>query len=370
MYIEGGDQYRGWFHSSLLVGIGLRDGAPYRECATSGWTLDGEGRALSKSQGAEAASGIINKHGAEVLRLWVASVEFHEDVRISDTILTRLSEAYRKLRNTFRYGLGNLYDFDPAADAVPGGEMLEIDQWILVRAEGLVERCRRHYEAFEFHRLYQALYNFATVDLSSLYFDILKDRLYTSAPESHARRSAQTAIYRLTHALVRLMAPLLTFTTEEVWSFLRKRASDPSSVHIALFPELAELTEGLTQKARDAAARWDQLAGVRETVLKSLEIARQERFIGANLEAKVVLQAGNGLRPLLRQYAADLPALFIVSQVELDGASEEVELSVDVKRADGTKCERCWKYTLDIGADSALPTVCQACSAAVRQGNW
>jgi isoleucyl-tRNA synthetase len=371
LYLEGGDQYRGWFHTSLLLGVGVKNGSPYRECATNGWTLDGEGRAMSKSVGnVIEPEKIIKQSGAELLRLWVASVEFHEDVRISETILTRLSEAYRKMRNTFRYALGNLYDFDPAANTVPAGEMLEIDQWILVRAENLVERCRRHYEAFEFHRLYQALYNFATVELSSLYFDILKDRLYTTAPDSRARRSAQTALYRLTHALARLMAPLLTFTTEEVWSVLRKLAGDPSSVHVAFFPEPAELTEGLGQAARDAAARWDQLVGVRETVLKSLEIARQEKFIGANLEAKVVLQAGNGLRPLLHQYAADLPSLFIVSQVELNGAGPDVDLRVDVKRADGTKCERCWKYTLDIGVDAALPTVCQACSAAVRQGSW
>ncbi len=221
MYLEGGDQYRGWFHSSLLVGVGLKGSAPYRECATNGWTLDGEGRAMSKSLGnVIGPEKIIKQYGAEVLRLWIASVEYNEDVRFSDTIIARLTDAYRKLRNTFRYALGVLADFDPETDAVPADRLLEVDQWILLEADELVRKSRAWYDEYAFHKVYRAVYDFATVQLSSVYFDISKDRLYTGVSDSHARRSAQTAIYRINYALVRLLAPLLAFTTEEVWSYM------------------------------------------------------------------------------------------------------------------------------------------------------
>ncbi|MBK5295353.1 MAG: isoleucine--tRNA ligase [Acidobacteriia bacterium] len=365
LYLEGGDQYRGWFHSSLLVAVGLKGDAPYRECATNGWTLDGEGKAMSKSIGnVVEPDKIIKQHGAELLRLWVTSVEFHEDVRISDTILTRLTEAYRKLRNTLRYTLGNLHDFDPVYDMVPAGEMLEIDQWILTRAGQLVERCRAWYGEFAFHRVYQALYNFATTDLSAIYFDVLKDRLYTAAPNARARRSAQTAMYRIHLALVRLMAPLLTFTCEEAWQHTRRPAGSPESVHLTLFPDPEELTAGLSAEHRARAANWEQLMELRETVLKSLEVARQEKFIGAPLEARLVLRAGSDVAPLLHQYGGDLAALFIVSEVALE-SQPAAGLSVRVERAGGVKCERCWKYTRDTGANPRLPTVCQACAEAV-----
>lgn len=368
LYVEGGDQYRGWFHSSLLVGVGLHGGAPYRNCATHGWTLDADGRAMSKSLGnIIEPEKIVKQYGAEVLRLWVASVEFTEDVRISETMLTRLSEAYRKLRNTFKYALGNLDGFDPAADSVPAHEMQEIDQWILIRAEKLVERSRAWYDEFAFHRVYQALYNFATTDLSAIYFDVLKDRLYTSAPKSQTRRSAQTALYRLTYALVRLLTPLLTFTTEEVWSYMKLPAGAPDSVHLAVFPEPSELTAGLTEANRERAANWEKLMPVREQVLKSLEVARQEKFIGAPLEARVHLQADDSLYPLLEEYGADLPGLFIVSQVSLENHASDVALSVHVDRAEGTKCERCWKYTNDVGFNPELPTICASCAASVEE---
>jgi isoleucyl-tRNA synthetase len=228
LYLEGGDQYRGWFHSSLLIGVALRRDAPYSECATNGWTLDEQGRAMSKSIGNTIEpEKIIKQFGAEILRLWVASVEFTEDVRLSDTILARLSEAYRKLRNTFRYAIGNLFDFDPATDAVPAPELLEIDQWILVETEDLVRKCRGWYADFAFHKVYRAVYDFATINLSAVYFDILKDRLYTTAPRSKARRSAQTALYRINYALVRLLAPLLSFTTEEVWGYMTACCRSP-----------------------------------------------------------------------------------------------------------------------------------------------
>jgi len=360
LYLEGGDQYRGWFHSSLLIGVALRGGAPYRGTATNGWTLDADGRAMSKSLGnGIEPEDIIKRFGADVLRLWVASVEFTEDVRLSETILTRLTEAYRKLRNTFRYALGNISDFDPSTNAVPAEEMLEIDQWILVRAEELVARCRTWYEEFAFHKIYHAVYDFATVDLSSIYFDVLKDRLYTSATKSKERRSAQTAIHRVTYALVRLLAPLLAFTAEEVWKYLKQLGS----VHTALFPEPGELTAGLSADSRKRVVNWDRLMDVREDVLKSLETARQEKFIGAPLEARVNLSANGDLYPLLEQYAKDLPSLFIVSQVSLNNGEA---LSVKIERADGTKCQRCWKYTTDVGSSAEFPTICGSCAVAVK----
>jgi len=363
VYLEGGDQYRGWFHSSLLVGTGLKGGAPYRISVLNGWVLDGEGKAMHKSLGnAIEPEEVIKHHGAEILRLWSASVEFNEDVRMSQTILTRLVEAYRKLRNTFRYMLGNLTGFDPAADAVPAQDLAEIDQWILLRAEDLVARCRAWYEGFEFHKVYHAVYAFCTVDLSNIYFDILKDRLYTAATKSQARRSAQTALHRLLDALVRLLAPLMSFTAEEVWLEMGR----PESVHLAHFPELADLTGGIDEDARKRAANWDRLMEVRTGVLKSLDTARNEKLIGAPLEARVRLSANGDLYPLLEQYAGQLPSLFIVSQVELDGAGTG-ELGVIVERAAGQKCERCWKYTTDTGSDARFPTICKACAEAVGE---
>jgi len=367
LYIEGPDQYRGWFHSSLLVGVGLKQGSPYKMCACHGWTLDGEGRAMSKSLGnVIEPEEIVKQYGAEVLRLWVASVDFTEDARISDVILARLSEAYRKLRNTFRFALGNLCDFDPGKDALAGGELLEIDRWILVRAEDLVKRCRRWYEEMAFHKVYHAVYDFATTDLSAIYFDVLKDRLYTAAPNSKARRSAQTALYRLAYALVRLLSPILSFTADEVWLHLPKRGGEPESVHLALFPEPGELTEGLKKEHRRRAENWEKLMEVRDNVLKSLEAARQEKFIGAPLEARVHLKADGKLYPLLEEYAVELPALFIVSQVLLESRSETM-LSIHVERAAGAKCERCWKYTTDVGSRPELPTVCAACAETVAE---
>jgi isoleucyl-tRNA synthetase len=362
--MEGGDQYRGWFQSSLLIGVGLRGEAPFRGCATHGWALDGDGKAMHKSLGNSIEpETVIKDSGAEIIRLWSGSVDFMEDVRLSPTILTRLSEAYRKLRNTFRYLLGNIHDFDPARDSVPGGEMAEIDQWALVRAEDLVARCRIWYDEFGFHKVYRAVYDFATVDLSNIYFDVLKDRLYTSAAKSKARRSAQTALYRLAQALVRLLAPILSFTTEEVWGHL----GGSGSVHAAYFPEPGELTEGLGAEHRARVENWNKLMPLRDDVLKSLETARQEKAIGAPLEASVRLSADDSLYPLLAEYAAELPGLFIVSQVVLSRQAETGGIRATIERAPGTKCERCWKYTEDVGSDAGIPMVCASCAAAVRE---
>ncbi len=365
MYLEGGDQFRGWFQSSLLIGVGLRGNAPYRECLTHGWTLDEQGRAMSKSIGNTIEpEKIIKQYGADVLRLWVASVEYTDDVRLSETILKRLSEAYRKLRNTFRYALGNLSDFEPAVDALPASELKEIDQWILVRTADLVERCLEWYDEFAFHKVYHAIYDFATADLSAVYFDVLKDRLYTTAPRSHARRSAQTALYRINYALVRLLAPILSFTCEELWGYMRRPSDSPESVHLALYPEPEELTEGLAADVMERTKNWGRLIEVRDLVLKSLEQARQEKFIGAPLEASVALTADGDLHALLETYGEELPALFIVSQVSIAKAAE---WSVTIGRAEGTKCERCWKYTLDAGANPEFPSICATCAEAIKE---
>jgi isoleucyl-tRNA synthetase len=358
MYLEGGDQYRGWFHSSLLVAVGLKGAAPYRASATNGWTLDGEGHALSKSKGSEAVEKMVNKYGAELIRLWVASIDFTEDVRFSDTILERLIEAYRKLRNTFRYALGNLSDFDPAKDSVKTSEMLEIDRWILGRAQDLVKRCLVHYDAFEFHKVYRAIYDFATTDLSAVYFDVLKDRLYTSATNSRARRSGQTALYKVHYALTRLVAPLMSFTAEEVWTHTPKPAGAPESVHIAMFPAAEELDCALSVEQLVA---WDELMAMREPVLKALEEARAAKLIGAPLEARLRIAAGN--HKVLEAHKAELPGLFIVSQVLL----EPGDFKVTVEKADGVKCDRCWKYSTAVGQDAAYPTVCDSCSGALHE---
>jgi isoleucyl-tRNA synthetase len=365
-YLEGGDQYRGWFHSSLLIGVALKGEAPYRECATAGWLLDGEGRAMSKSLGnGIEPEDVIKQSGADVLRLWVASVDFIEDVRMSNTILARLTEAYRKFRNTFKYALGNLDDFDPETDLLAFDQLEAIDQWMLVRAEDLAEKCRAWYDEFAFHKVYRAVYDFTATDLSALYFDVLKDRLYTSAPGWRVRRSAQTALYRIIYALVRLLAPILSFTAEEVWGHFRKPNGSPESVHLAMFPEPGELTAGVTLEQRAQLQDWDKLMPVREAVLKSLETARQEKIIGAPLEARVRLNANGELFALLQAYEGELPGLFIVSQVAL-GNSVGSELTVDVERAKATKCERCWKYLPDVGQAEAFPTVCLTCARALR----
>ncbi len=357
IYLEGGDQFRGWFHSSLLIGVGLKGASPYRACAAAGWTLDGEGHAMHKSKGNAVEPGpFIKQYGAELLRLWTASVDFTEDVRLSQTIIDRLVEAYRKLRNTFKYMLGNLYDFDPATDAIAPREMLEIDRWILAKTEELIRNCRVWYDELAFHKVYRAVYDFATTDLSAVYFDVLKDRLYTSATRSRSRRSGQTAVYRIHYALTRLVAPLLSFTAEEVWSYTSKPADAPESVHIAVLPEPDEVATGFDVSL---LAKWDGLMEVRADVLKELEGKRQAKFIGSPLEARVRLEGY-----ALDDYAADLPGLFIVSQVILEPGDER---RVIVERADGVKCERCWKYSTAVGEDLDFPTVCDSCSAALRE---
>ena len=372
VYLEGGDQYRGWFHSSLLVALVTHRAAPYRQVLTNGWVLDAEGRAMSKSLGNVIdPNEVIKSHGAEILRLWVASVDFREDVVISPDILTRLSEAYRKLRNTFRYCLANLYDFDPERDSVEPGDLEEIDAWALNRTAQVLEQVEASYESFSFHKVYRALYDFATVDLSAFYFDILKDRLYTAPPRSTRRRSGQTVLFRVADALVRAVAPLLSFTADEVWDHLPASPQREASVHLARFIRTAQFKAGLPESLVDKLPKWDQLIAVRNDVLKALETSRKEKAIGSGLEARVILEAETGLRDLLEEYHSSLPSLFIVSQVELGpvaGASGELPgLRVEVRKARGEKCERCWNYSEQVGNDGDYPTVCERCSAALRE---
>jgi isoleucyl-tRNA synthetase len=373
MYLEGPDQFRGWFHSSMLVGVGVRNGSPYRHVLTYGWAVDEKDVPMSKSLGnAVLPAEMSEQWGADLLRLWVNSQAYTSDFRMSNNVMTQLSEAYRKLRNTFRFALGNLAGFDPARDGVPDAELEELDRWMLTRTAELVRDCRKWYDAFEFHRVYHALYDSAVVDLSAFYFDVLKDRLYTFAPRNRERRSAQTAVYRIASALLRLAAPIIAFTAEEIWKHFPRSAGDPESVHLALFPAAVDL--GVPLDA-ERAANWEKLLLVRTEVLRALEAARNAKTISGALEAKVSLSAGSDLAPLLEQYKGWLPAMFIVSQVELgnlapaDGQKSELlpGLSVTVHRADGTKCERCWNYSTHVGENADYPTVCERCVKALHE---
>jgi len=367
VYVEGHDQYRGWFNSSLLIAVANNDRPPYREVITHGFTLDGQGQKMSKSLGnVISPQEVVGKKGAEVLRLWISMVNYLDDMRLSDEILDRNVEAYRKIRNTFRYILGNISDFDPDRDSVAEADITGLDRWALLRLDDLTRRVVTAYEGYEFHTVHHALHNFCAVTMSSLYFDVLKDRLYTSVPGSRARRSAQTALYRIGHAVCRLMAPILPFTSEEIWSQLPRAAGDPGSVHLALFPEAAARSEGDTEAFR---REWEQLLELREKVTPVLETQRRADTIGGSLEAAVTLRAGPELARLLDAHREDLPALFIVSKVDIVTAPEdpsaEAALEVSVARAPGTKCARCWNVLESVGDDPALPDLCARCVAAV-----
>jgi isoleucyl-tRNA synthetase len=387
LYIEGGDQHRGWFHSSLLCSVALKDIAPYKTVATVGWTLDEQGRAFSKSLGNGVDPvDIADRLGAEVVRLWTASVDFREDVAASENLMQRAAENYRKLRNTFKYLLGNLHGFDPARDAVTDDQLLPLDRYMLARTRELTEKVLAWYEQFEFHRVYHAINEFTIVDLSALYLDVLKDRMYTFAPVSMERRSAQTVIWKITEALVRLVAPILSFTAEEVWGYLPQVAGREASVHLAEFWKPEEILRELDQ---ELMAEWRYLLlEVRDPVLKEIEGKRKEKQVGKALEAKVSLQfvgTSENLAVLQKYQGAPLEELFNVSQVELSThrleqdsgyisvrqASEEgVDLYVDVDVADGQKCERCWRYYADDGPlhvrqYGAWPNVCGRCAKAL-----
>ena len=374
MYLEGADQHRGWFHSSLLCAVGTRNQAPYRSVLTCGWTLDEQGRAQSKSLGNTTDPvDIAEKMGGEIVRLWVASVDFREDVVASDAIMQRIAETYRKIRNTFRNMLGNLYDFDPQRDAVAFDEMESLDRYMLLRTSDLFSRLRQAYEESQFQRVFHQINEFCVVDLSAAYFDILKDRLYTFAPHSRGRRSAQTAMWRIAEGMVRLLAPIMSFTADEIWQYLPKVAARPESVHVALFPTPEDCTGNIHDAAGLEQVRtdWQELFAVRDEVLKSLEVARKEKRIGTSLEAAVKVSAPESTHLLLERHAGDLRALFIVSAVELEAHGPSGNgaggIRVEIDRAPGQKCDRCWNYSTHVGEDSKHPTVCERCSQALSE---
>jgi isoleucyl-tRNA synthetase len=372
LYLEGGDQHRGWFHSSLLCSVGVQGIAPYRHVATVGWTLDENGQAMSKSRGNDVDPvDIANRMGGEIVRLWVASVDFREDVVGSERLMQSVAENYRTIRNSlFKYGLGNLFDFDPAQDALPFEKLGAIDQYVLRQTAALAADVDRWYQEFAFHKIYQRVLNFCAVDLSAVYFDVLKDRFYTSAPWSPGRRAAQTATWRILEALVRLLAPIMSFTSEEVWGYLPTVAGRPPSVHMALFPTREEIL-GSANVAEDSrqSEDWTTLLGVREQVLKSLEEARNAKQIGKSVEAQIKVSATDPVFSVLARYRDELRYLFIVSAVTLElkaSGNGTGAVSVEVRKAEGKKCDRCWNYSVHVGEDSNYPSVCERCSAVLN----
>lgn len=369
LYLEGSDQHRGWFQSTLLASLGSGSGVPYRSVLTHGFVVDGDGKKMSKSAGnVISPQEVISRHGAEILRLWVSAEDYKEDIRISEEILKRLVEAYRKIRNTCRYLLGNLYDFDPNS---PFSEdtLLEIDRWAALRLQRLIEKAWRGYSNFEFHFVFHSIYNFCVVDMSAIYLDILKDRLYTFRKDSLERRAAQWTMYKILTTLTKLMAPILSFTAEEIWGYIPKGTSDMDSVFLSYLPYVEEkfLDKAIEQ-------RWERFLLIRDEVNKAIEMSRKEGLLGSSLEAEVMLYLSQGLHDLLSQ--EDLPALFIVSAVSINRDSErpegvfisqEVEgLSILVKKAEGKKCERCWNWSVDVGKDEGHPTICSRCIAALK----
>ena len=366
LYLEGSDQHRGWFHSSLLEAMGTRNAPPYKAVLTCGFVVDGEGRKMSKSVGNTVTpEDLLPKYGAEILRLWAASEDYTEDIRLSSEIMDRLADAYRRIRNTYRFLLGNLSDFDPARDRQSSARLDEVDRWILDRLARLIARVTRAYEEYQFHTVFHAVHNFCAVDLSAQYLDIIKDRLYTSAADDPRRRAAQTVCLDVFSALARLMAPILTFTAEEAWRHVPGARAE--SVHLERFPEAPRdwLDDVLKQQ-------WDRLLEVRREVAKALETARARKLIGSSLEARVRIQsAPEDLPELLARKRELLATLFIVSRVDLvaDGERASVVyesqdipgLVIGVDRAPGEKCERCWTRTEEVGRHAGHPTLCARC---------
>ena len=368
MYLEGSDQHRGWFQSSLLTAVAVTGKAPYKSVLTHGYVVDGEGRKMSKSVGnVMVPQEIINQYGADIVRLWTASTDYRADIRISPKIVKQLSEVYRKIRNTMRYILSNTADFDYEKDAVPFNEMLELDRWALMHLQLLKKEVTEAYDNYEFHVLYHAIHNFCTVEMSSYYLDILKDRLYAYKADSKERRSAQTAMYEILMDLMVMLTPVLSFTMEEVWQFMKKPANAPVSVQMLPWPQVKEeyLDEALE-------AKWDNFIEIRSEITKVLEVARREKTIGHSLDANVVLHATGDALAILKSVEAELATLLIVSKATIVEGTEEgsatgrEDLKVTVQAAEGEKCERCWIYSDEVGKDAEHPTLCARCAAAVK----
>ena len=358
LYLEGADQYRGWFQSSLLTAVATSGTAPYKAVLTHGWVVDGEGRKMSKSLGNGIdPQEVVDQYGADVLRLWVASSDYHADIRISKDILKQLSEAYRKIRNTARYILGNLNDFDPDTNKVEFAELLEIDKWALYKLNELIDKVKAGYDSFEFHQVYHAIYNFCVVDMSNFYLDILKDRLYTEKADSQKRRAAQTAMYIILDALTRMIAPILAYTSDEIWKYM-PHCSDNDAENIVFNSMPEKISVDLDA---DFTAKWDKIHELRDTVKKSIENVRIEKIIKTSLESKVTLKACGDEYNFLKSVENELATVFIVSEVVVENA-DVTELVVEVTKADGGKCERCWAYSKTVGDDSDHPTLCKRCA--------
>ena len=375
LYLEGSDQHRGWFHSSLLASVGTRGRAPYRGVLTHGYTVDGQGKKMSKSVGnVVAPQEIIDKYGAEVLRLWVSSEDYQDDMKVSDQILKHVSDAYRKLRNTLRFLLSNLYDFDPQKDAVAYDSLTEIDRWALQRFAALNRRVCQAYERYEFHTVYHSLYTFCGTTISNIYLDVLKDRLYCAGPDSPERRAAQTVIHRILDGLLRLMAPILCFTAEEGWQHLygveESKEDYSNSVFFAPAPDLSDLPQD-----KELEDRWQKLLALRSEITRVLELARQDKAIGLSLDAEVLVQADAEWQDFIAQHQDLMRELCIVSSLKLVESQETVRfteaegiagLKIAVRPAPGGKCERCWTISESVGKDSEHPTLCSRCAAVVR----
>lgn len=368
LYLEGSDQHRGWFHSSLLTSVAVNGYAPYKAVLTHGFTMDGEGRKMSKSVGnVVAPQDVINKYGADVMRLWISSVDYQGDVRLSDKIVKSMSDVYRKIRNTFRYLLGNLSDFDPKTDSVAYADMEELDRWALLRMEQVKETVLKAYDDYEFHVMYHAVHNFCTVDLSAIYLDILKDRLYTEKADSKLRRSAQTAMYEILTTLVRLVAPVLCFTSEEVWQALPNKEEREWSVHMSDMPKV---NEAYLDKALDE--KWKKRLAVRSVAMKALEEARQAKVIGHPLDAEVTVYADGEAYDIVKAMEKELADFLLVSQTHIvsgtatapenAASNEEGTVKASVAVCTLAKCERCWKRSADVDADPKHPGVCARCA--------
>ena len=366
LYLEGSDQHRGWFHSALLAGVVTDHRAPYKAVLTHGFVLDGQGKKMSKSAGnVVAPQDVIKQSGAEILRLWVSAQDYRDDLRISPEILTHMIEAYRKIRNTCRFLLSNLYDFDPDNDRIPYEQLPELDRWALHRLSELIPRVKKSYDDFEFHTIFHALNNFCSVDLSSVYLDILKDRLYTFRADSPLRRGSQTVLFEIVVAMAKLMAPVLSFTAEEIWRTLAAQPGGQlgvSSVHLSAFPEVHSQWQDAA-----LAQRWERLLKYRAEVQGLLEGMRQGKEIGSSLEARIQILAKPEVYEFLKPYAADLTMLFIVSQVELVcDPTVASDLAIVRSKAKGSKCERCWNYRPAVGTFNDHPTLCDRCVEAVQ----
>lgn len=364
LYLEGADQYRGWFQSSLLTSVVYKGTAPYKAVCTHGWVVDGEGKTMHKSLGNGIdPSEITDQYGADILRLWVASSDYHSDIRISKTILSQLSDAYKKIRNTARFILGNLGNgngFNPDTDSVSDDKLTELDKWALMRLDALIDKVNEGYQAFDFHIAFHAIHNFCVIDMSNFYLDIIKDRLYCEKEDSELRRAAQTAMYRILSAVARLAAPIISFTAEEIWQFMpHTSADDTESVFLNQMPEKSgiEFSEAFIEK-------WNFIYAARESANKALEDARNEKIIGKSLESKIIIKSSEADFERYSDLAKQLTEILIVSDVEIE--KNDGETVFEVAKAEGGKCERCWCYSKYVGENHEHPTLCQRCAIAIE----